>query len=147
MNTKYTKPEMIILIIIILSLCLGLHMVDWHTHTDGTDTDEPYTEVTGNGLPSFIEVEMNVSGFCKGACCCENFADGITASGSTATGLLIAAPKTYTFGTRMDVPGYGTALVEDRGGAIKGDKLDLLFPSHQAALNWGRKTLTVKVYE
>jgi len=108
-----------------------------------------------NGTPSaptepaqdYTEVEMNVSAYCPCEKCCGEFADGITASGIPAKGRLIAAPKKYSFGTRMDVPGYGTALVEDRGGAIKGNKIDLLFPTHQEALNWGRQYLTVKVYK
>ena len=97
--------------------------------------------------PDYYEVEMNVSAYCTCAKCCGEFADGYTASGKLAEGLIIAAPPKYPFGTIMDVPGYGVAVVEDRGGAIKGNKLDILFPSHQAALNWGRKYLMVKVYK
>jgi len=93
----------------------------------------------------YDEVEMNVSAYCPCSKCCGNFADGITASGAIATGKLIAAPPCYPFGTIMDVPGYGEAVVEDRGGAIQGDKIDLLFPTHQEALNWGRQYLTVRV--
>ena len=96
---------------------------------------------------NYHEVEMNVSGYCAGECCCDQFADGITASGIPAKGKIIAAPKKYAFGTRMNVPGYGMAVVEDRGGAIKGNKIDLLFPSHQEALNFGRQELIVKVFK
>jgi 3D (Asp-Asp-Asp) domain-containing protein len=99
-----------------------------------------------NHPPEYNLVEMNVSAYCPCEKCCGQWADGITASGVPAKGLLIAAPSSYAFGTRMDVPGYGTALVEDRGGAIKGNKIDLLFDSHQAALEFGRQYLTVKVY-
>ena len=95
----------------------------------------------------FYEVEMNISAYCPCEKCCGRFADGITASGKPAKGKLIAAPSNYAFGTKMDVPGYGEALVEDRGGAIKGNKIDLLFSTHQEALNWGRQQLTVKVYK
>jgi 3D (Asp-Asp-Asp) domain-containing protein len=31
---------------------------------------------------------------------------------------MIAAPKTYDFGTRIDFDGLGVGIVEDRGGAI-----------------------------
>jgi 3D (Asp-Asp-Asp) domain-containing protein len=98
-------------------------------------------------VPTYTEVEMNVSAYCKGECCCGDFADGITASGKPATGKLIAAPPNYPFGTKMDVPGYGEAVVFDRGGAIQGNKIDLLFPSHQDALDFGRQFITVKVYK
>ncbi len=96
-------------------------------------------------------VRMNVSGYCAGACCCGKFADGITASGQAVTangGKFIAAPRAYAFGTRMIVPGYNDGKptpVLDRGGAIKGNKLDVFFPTHRAALEWGRRYLLVKI--
>ena len=58
----------------------------------------------------------------------------------------IAAGKSYAFGTRMYVPGYGWGTVEDRGGAINGSHIDIYFSSHKRALKWGRKTLPVKIY-
>jgi len=57
--------------------------------------------------------------------------------------LIVAGPPDMPFGTRLDIPGYGVASVQDRGGSIKGKKLDLLFPSHQAALNWGVKHIEI----
>jgi 3D (Asp-Asp-Asp) domain-containing protein len=36
--------------------------------------------------------------------------------------------------------------VLDRGSAIKGNRLDLLMPTHQAAQAWGRRTLLVTVW-
>jgi 3D (Asp-Asp-Asp) domain-containing protein len=48
----------------------------------------------------------------------------------------------------MIIPGYnnGQAVkVLDRGGAIRGNKLDAFFHTHQAALEWGVKYLDVKV--
>jgi 3D (Asp-Asp-Asp) domain-containing protein len=56
---------------------------------------------------------------------------------------LIAAPPEIPFGTWITVPGYGRAQVLDRGGAIKGKRLDLYFPTHQEALNWGRQHIEV----
>jgi 3D (Asp-Asp-Asp) domain-containing protein len=72
---------------------------------------------------------------------------GITASGSKAkAGRTIAADTSvFPFGTKLKVPGYGTGIVEDRGGAIKGAKIDLFFRTHKQALKWGRKTVTVEV--
>jgi len=101
----------------------------------------------------FDAIEMNVSAYCPCESCCGQWSDGVTASGFPATGKLIAAPRNYDFGTVMEVPGYGRAVVQDRGGAIKGNKIDLFFEDkdgvsgHQRALNWGRKTLTVKVFK
>ena len=87
-----------------------------------------------------------VTAYCPGECCCGEYADGYTADGTVAVGPIIAADPMYEFGTRMIVPGYGEAEVRDRGGAIKGNKLDMLFLTHQEALDWGVRELEVKVY-
>ncbi len=71
---------------------------------------------------------------------------------------MIAAPKNYPFGTKMNIPGVGTVGVHDRGGAIVNagqrnqsyDRLDLWMGSGDAglerALHWGRRTVQVTVY-
>ncbi|MEI2441396.1 3D domain-containing protein, partial [Priestia megaterium] len=43
------------------------------------------------------------------------------------------------------VEGYGTAIAADTGGAIKGNKIDVLLPSQKEALKWGRKTVKVQI--
>jgi hypothetical protein len=59
-------------------------------------------------------------------------------------GTVAADTKYYPFGTRLYIPGYGNGVVEDRGGAIKGEnRFDIFFNSHQKALNWGRKKVDV----
>lgn len=83
-----------------------------------------------------------ITAYCPCEKCCGRFSDGITASGVKAEGLIIAAPKDIPFGTQMYIEGYGWGIVQDRGGAIKGKRLDLLFSTHNLALNWG-----VKYYE
>ena len=74
---------------------------------------------------------------------------GLTASGVQAhRGTVAADTSVLPFGTVVHVEGYGYGRVEDRGGAIKGNRLDLWFPSHDAALKWGRKkNVTVKVWK
>ncbi len=72
---------------------------------------------------------------------------GITADGTQAEkGTIAADTRLYPFGTVMHVPGYGWGVVHDRGGAIKGNHIDLFFKSHKKALEWGRQKLKVKVY-
>jgi 3D (Asp-Asp-Asp) domain-containing protein len=72
---------------------------------------------------------------------------GITADGRKAKkGTLAADTSRYPFGTIMYVPGYGWGEVHDRGSAIKGNRLDLFYSSHKKALEWGRRTVEVKVY-
>ena len=86
-----------------------------------------------------------ISAYCVCSQCCGKWSDGITASGAKAVGKLIAAPPEIPFGTWIDIPGYGIAEVLDRGGVIKGRRLDLLFPTHQEALNWGVEYLEIRL--
>jgi 3D (Asp-Asp-Asp) domain-containing protein len=73
---------------------------------------------------------------------------GITSDGSEAEmGVIAADTRFYAYGTIMYVPGYGWGEVHDTGMAIKGqNRIDLFFSSHKKAMEWGRRTLKVKVY-
>lgn len=105
-------------------------------------TSQPQTEHISQA--GKMVIEMEVTAYCPCEKCCGRWADGHFADGSPVGGRAIAADTSlYPFGTTFDVPGYGVAVVKDRGGAIKGKRLDLYFNSHQEALNWGRQTITV----
>ena len=98
-------------------------------------------------IPADETQTMRVTAYCACEKCCGKWADGITASGHVIRpgDKFCAAPKSIPFGTMIDIPGYGTVPVMDRGGAIKEGRLDVFFASHQAALNWGVKNLQVKI--
>lgn len=76
-------------------------------------------------------------------------------SGITRTGLNLRAnpnlkviavdPSVIPLGSKVWVEGYGYAVAGDTGGAIKGMKIDLHVPTKQAAYNFGRKQVKVKV--
>lgn len=91
-----------------------------------------------------IEI-WRVTAYCPEKCCCGKWSDGYTASGAKAVGKLIAAPKDIPFHTWINVLGYGYVEVLDRGSSIRGKRLDVLFPTHQEALNWGVKYLEIKI--
>lgn len=99
-------------------------------------------------------VQMEVTAYCACVKCCGPKAQGITASGKLVNyndGKFVAADtRVLPFGTKIVVPGYAESErveVIDRGGAIKGNKLDLYFPTHDEALVWGRQHVDVTVYE
>ena len=104
-------------------------------------------EVAGN----YRFVTMRVTAYCPCRKCCGNHADGITASGRNIWangGKFTAAPRHLPFGTKLTVPGYNSSLavpVLDRGGAIKNNRLDVFFFSHEEARKWGVRWLSVKV--
>ena len=60
-------------------------------------------------------------------------------------GVVAADWRVFPPGTKLYIPGYGEAVVEDRGGAVKGMHLDLFVDSVQEALKWGVKELPVYV--
>jgi 3D (Asp-Asp-Asp) domain-containing protein len=95
-------------------------------------------------------VKMRITGYCPCPKCCGPYSDGITASGHKVQpgDVFVAADRRYPFGTEMIIPGYNNGQpvkVLDRGGAIRGNKLDAFFYTHQEALQWGVKYLEVKV--
>ena len=85
-----------------------------------------------------------VTAYCGCSRCCGK-STGITASGARAVqGVTVAAPAKFAFGTKLNIGG-NVYTVQDRGGAIQGNRIDIYFSSHQAALAWGRRTLPVSV--
>lgn len=93
---------------------------------------------------------MKVTAYCSCRRCCGRHADGITACNHRIRpgDVFAAADKQYAFGTEMIIPGYNDnqpIKVKDRGRLIKGNRLDVFFPSHQQAKKWGVKTLDVLV--
>lgn len=60
-------------------------------------------------------------------------------------GIAAVDPKVIPMGSKLYIEGYGEAIAADQGGAIKGNRIDLCFATHQQALNWGIKTVKVTV--
>ena len=87
---------------------------------------------------------FKVTAYCSCAKCCGK-TTGYTASGTKATaGRTIAASSQFAFGTKLIINGK-EYVVEDRGGAITGNKIDIYMNSHAEALAWGVKYLPVEV--
>ena len=85
-----------------------------------------------------------VTAYCSCSKCCGK-TTGRTASGTKATaGRTAAAPAKFAFGTKLNIGGK-IYTVEDRGGAIKGNRIDIYVNSHSAALQWRVKYLPVTV--
>ena len=114
-------------------------------------TEDPSTEKSTEGLPEekIMYVKGATSGtylgtfwvtaYCPCPICCgeySNMVNPTTASGAPAVeGVTCAAPSNFEFGTELIVDGH-TYTVQDRGGAINGNHLDIYFSNHQAALNF-----------
>ena len=72
--------------------------------------------------------------------------------GRTATGMPVGRgvvavdPSVIPLGTRLYVPGYGNGIAADVGSGIRGNAIDLWFPTFAECAAWGRRTVTITVY-
>lgn len=98
-------------------------------------------------------VKMNTSAYC--ACArCTGKTNGITSSGARAKEwYTVAAGSGYPIGTVIYIPALankpngGWFVVEDRGGAISNNRIDIYMDSHSSAIIFGRKSLECYVYK
>jgi 3D (Asp-Asp-Asp) domain-containing protein len=79
-------------------------------------------------------------------------ATGYSLTGKTATGVSVGYgivavdPSVIPLGTHMTVPGYGEGVAADTGGAVRGARIDLWFPTRAEALAWGTRTITITLH-
>ena len=79
-------------------------------------------------------------------------ATGYAINGSTATGaptgwgIVAVDPSVIPLGTQMTIPGYGSGVAADTGGAVRGATIDLWFPTLAQARAWGRRTVTITLH-
>jgi 3D (Asp-Asp-Asp) domain-containing protein/LysM repeat protein len=84
-------------------------------------------------------------------------ADCAGCSGTTATGMdvknnsnakvIAVDPKVIPLGSKVYVEGYGYAVAGDTGGAIKGNRIDVLVSSNDKAMQWGVRHIKVKIVD
>ena len=108
----------------------------------------------GRPLTRVRTLRMKVTAYSPDERSCGIWADGVTASNSTvwcnAMQLVAADTSVLPFGTLISIDGYaGDTVVPvlDRGGKIKGHHIDVLFPTHEEARQWGVQMIDVAVWE
>lgn len=108
----------------------------------------------GRAVRPVRTIYMTVTGYSPDARSCGKYADNKTAImysvWTNGMNLVAADPRVLPYRSLISVPGYaGSEIVPimDCGGAIKGSRLDLLYPTHEMALQWGIRQLPVTVWE
>jgi 3D (Asp-Asp-Asp) domain-containing protein len=105
------------------------------------------TQTTSTGLNYSRVITMNATAYCPCSQCCGQWANGVTASGMKAGyGVVAVDPSVIPLGTKLYVEGYGYCVAGDTGGAIKGNRIDLGYGSHSAALASGFGHTSTRVY-
>lgn len=111
---------------------------------DGKVGQKTWDNLENPSVKRPTKINAIVTAYCPCIKCCDK-TDGITASQVPAVqGRTLAAPKTYPFGTKIIIDGV-EYIVEDRGGAIKDNKFDMFFYSHQEAKKYGVNKTTVEI--
>ncbi len=91
---------------------------------------------------------VTVTGYCLGPCKqCQTRGATYTDKHSTH-GIAVSANKVwraYPLGTRLAVPGYGIATVDDIGGGVKRNQIDCRFHYHHNAWKMGKKKLKIRL--
>ncbi len=127
---------------------------------DPAETDGPPAGAEATGPQRTHErggrrVVFTVTAYCPCRRCCGKWAgDGMTASGLPITyndGRFVAADTSVLpFLTRVRVPGYAdgdSVPVIDRGGKVRGQRVDVYFPTHRQAQRWGKKRLLIEILD
>lgn len=144
---------------IIIALLLGLALV-----CDGTKSMDPYEPVPGayDGLTdqqiTNMEAEQEASRLIdqevsRGServmvmeATAYTWTGQRTASGTwPAIGTVATDPEVIPLGTKIWVEGYGEAVALDTGGLVKGNIIDLYFPTESECWEFGRRQVEVLI--
>lgn len=115
------------------------------TASKGGKKGEPvYASTHGKSLGTYV-----ITAYCTCKICCGVYSGGNrTASGTvpTTNRTLAVDTNVIPFGTKLVINGQ-VYVAEDRGGAIKGKRIDMFFYTHKEALKWGRRSMEVFLAE
>lgn len=107
----------------------------------------------GRPIKPVKTIMMTVTAYSPDERSCGKWADGITASNKSvwtnAMRLVAADTRILPMHSMISIPGYADGEVVpvlDRGGKIKGNRLDVLYATHEIALQWGVRKLPVTVW-
>lgn len=82
---------------------------------------------------------------------CTAYYAGTNARGATGQvchyGTCAVDPSVIPYGTKLYIEGYGVAVANDCGGAVKGNVIDLYMNSTGECIQWGRRYKKVYVLE
>ena len=113
--------------------------------TETTKEEEKSEKEEPKAVKTFKVTATAFTANCKGC-------SGVTSTGfnlkkNPNAKIIAVDPKVIPLGTKVWVEGYGEAIAADKGGSIKGNKIDVFMPSTKKAYGWGRRTVTVKILE
>ena len=92
-------------------------------------------------------LEMTATAYAPGPLDNGKWGDQTYMGGKVRKGVAAVDPNVIPMGTRLWVEGYGEAIAEDQGSAIKGNRIDLAFNTRSEDLDYGIQKVKVYVLE
>ena len=100
---------------------------------------------TSSSSKEFYVSASAYTAYCNG--CSGITATGINLKNNPNLKVIAVDPSVIPLGSKVWVEGYGYAIAGDTGGAIKGKKIDLHFPTKESAYKFGRKQVKIKIID
>lgn len=125
-----------------------------------TESSTPAIETTipETSVPEEKWIDFTATAYCPCEKCCGEYASGrpLDEDGKPivrgATGIVLqqgisvaADTSIHPMGTQLEIESLGTYTVQDRGSAIKGNRLDIYFENHDDAVKFGKQIVRVRV--
>ena len=131
--------------IICLCVCASGAKIETQPTTTSTTTISTSTTTTTTTTSSMKKMTVVATAYCP----CEECSDGYgrkTSTGAIAQECRTIAvdPKVIPYGTAVIIDG-NTYIAEDCGSAIKGNKIDIFFNSHEAVEKFGKQVKEIVI--
>jgi 3D (Asp-Asp-Asp) domain-containing protein len=119
---------------------------DQGSSNETAEAEQTSSQPADDGVVKTLNMEATAyTAFCEG--CSGTTSTGIDLRANPDQKVIAVDPNVIPLGSEVYVEGYGKAIAGDIGGAIQGNRIDVFMADRSDALDFGRKSVEVKVYE
>ena len=147
---------LIILIVSVIALAITTPKLNLFSYLIGKNTEvivqkEPFVVTEYKEIEKEIEKKVEwfyfvATGYSKNDT--SQGTTGKTATGKVAVeGIIAVDPKIIPLGTTVEIKDIGVFIADDRGGKIKGNRIDIFFDSKEEAKDFGEKGVWLRFLE
>ncbi|MGG0791801.1 MULTISPECIES: G5 and 3D domain-containing protein [Bacillaceae] len=115
------------------------------TRTTVAQASRGVTNVSSSSGKEIYVSSTAYTASCKG--CSGVTSTGVDLKSNPGAKIIAVDPNVIPMGSKVYVDGYGYAVAADKGGAIKGNRIDVFFSSKNDAYRWGVKRVKVRVLD
>ncbi|CAH0213851.1 MULTISPECIES: G5 and 3D domain-containing protein [Peribacillus] len=115
------------------------------TRTTVAQASRGVTNVSSSSGKEIYVSSTAYTASCKG--CSGVTSTGVNLKSNPGAKIIAVDPNVIPLGSKVYVDGYGYAVAADKGGAIKGNRIDVFFSSKNDAYRWGVKRVKIRVLD